>query len=234
MARALVTGGTGFTGVAHRRRARRAGWEVRTLDVNPPPDRRPRVRARRHARRRRHARGRGGLRGGGGERRARTRHALERGRVPLGERGRLPDHARRRRGGGRLRRARVLERDLRGAAQLPTPTTAPLAAFDPYGRSKAEAERMVASRRRGGAGDRQPAAAHPGRRGPARAVRRDLRPGAGGQARARVRPRAESLAAVRRATTSAPPRWRRSSGARAATTTWAAPATARCARTSRR
>ena len=34
--------------------------------------------------------------------------------------------------------------------QLPTPTTAPLAAFDPYGRSKAEAERMVAARREAG------------------------------------------------------------------------------------
>src|SRR5215217_7047936 len=37
MARALVTGGTGFTGSHLANALASAGWEVRTLDVNPPP-----------------------------------------------------------------------------------------------------------------------------------------------------------------------------------------------------
>ena len=116
--RALVTGGTGFLGAHLANALAEAGYEVRTLDVNPPerPGAHEFVRADVRDAEAVRAAARGCERGGG-QRGARAGHARQRGRVPLGERGGLPRHARRRRRGRRLRPAHLLERDLRRAAR---------------------------------------------------------------------------------------------------------------------
>ncbi len=151
MARALVTGGTGFTGSHIADALAAAGWEVRTLDVNPPPD------------------------SAGHEfiqadtRDAAAMRAAAEGCEVVVENAALVPVTRSSEAEYRSVNvdgcrttldaaeaagayvARVSSSAIYGVPQqLPTPTTAPLAAFDPYGRSKAEAERMVAARREAG------------------------------------------------------------------------------------
>ena len=145
MARALVTGGTGFTGSTSPPYLADAGWTVRTFDVNPPDTEEAQqapVHSGRHARRRGHARGGARVRARGGERRAGARHPLDRRGVPLGERGRMPSRRSRRprREGAHV--VRISSSAIYGKPTvLPTPPEGPIKPFDPYGRSKAEAER---------------------------------------------------------------------------------------------
>ena len=93
----------------------------------------------------------------------------------------------------------LVERDLRHAARsCPRRRTRRSRRSTPTGAARPRRSGMVAERRAAGPADREPAAAHAGRARAPRALRRDLRPRAGRQAGAGVRPRREPLAAVRR------------------------------------
>jgi nucleoside-diphosphate-sugar epimerase len=153
MPRALVTGGTGFTGSHIAAALAKAGWSVRTVDVNAPD---------------------GSDAGAHEFVRADTRDAeamreAVRGCEVVVENAALVP----------VTRSSVAEfrsvnvdgcvttldaAEAEGAyvvrisscsvyglpKQVPTPVNAPLAPFEPYGRSKAEAEALVAARREGG------------------------------------------------------------------------------------
>ncbi len=151
MPRALVTGGTGFTGSHIANALAAAGWEVRTLDVNPSPD------PTGHEFVQADTRDAGAMRA-----------AVEGCEVVVENAALVPvtrsseaeyrsvnvDGCRTTLDAAEAVGAyvvRVSSSAIYGVPKiLPTPTTAPLDAFDPYGRSKAEAERMVAARREGG------------------------------------------------------------------------------------
>jgi nucleoside-diphosphate-sugar epimerase len=151
MARALVTGGTGFTGSHLANALASAGWEVRTLDVNPPPP----------------GTGHDFVQADTRDAAA-MRRAVDGCEVVVENAALVPvtrsseaeyrsvnvDGCRTTLDAAEAAGAyvvRISSSAIYGVPrELPTPTTAPLAAFDPYGRSKAEAERMVAERRAGG------------------------------------------------------------------------------------
>ena len=151
MPRALVTGGTGFTGSHIADTLAAAGWEVRTLDVNEPPP------GATHEFVRADTRDAGAMRA-----------AVEGSEVVVENAALVPvtrsteaeyhsvnlDGCRTTLDAAEAAGAyvvRISSSAIYGVPkQLPTPVTAPLDPFDPYGRSKAAAERMVAERRAGG------------------------------------------------------------------------------------
>lgn len=153
MARALVTGGTGFTGAHVADALAEAGYAVRTLDLNrPAPDEQERhefvqadtrdARAMREA-----ARG--------------CELVVENAALVPVTRSRPEQYRSVNVDGCRVTLdaaeaegahvVRISSSAIYGVpVRLPVPADAPLAPFEPYGRSKAEAEQLVAERRRAG------------------------------------------------------------------------------------
>ncbi len=149
--RALVTGGTGFLGAHLANALAGAGYEVRTLDVNPPerPGAHEFVRA--------------------DVREAEAVRAAARGCDVVVDNAALVPVTRASEAEYRSVNLEGCRVTLDAAAEagayvlhisssaiygvpseLPVTTETPLAAFEPYGRSKAEAERLVEARRAGG------------------------------------------------------------------------------------
>lgn len=153
MDRALVTGGTGFTGGHIANALAAAGFRVRTLDVNPPSA----EEARAHDFVLADTRDR-----------AAVRKAVSGCSVVVENAALVPvtrasyEELRSVNVGGCLATldaaadenayvVRISSSAVYGVPRTqPAPPDAPLAAFDPYGRTKAEAERLMAERRRGG------------------------------------------------------------------------------------
>lgn len=149
MARALVTGGTGFLGSHLAAALERAGWEVRLLDLNPPEAGTPErelVRA--------------DVRDAGAVRRAVAgcEAVIDNAALVPVSRASRRDYRSVNAGGCRttLEAARaegayalhVSSSAIYGVpAELPVTERTPLAPFEPYGESKAEAERVVAEQR---------------------------------------------------------------------------------------
>ena len=151
MASALVTGGTGFTGSHIANTLAAAGWTVRTLDVNDPPAGAP------HEFVRADTRDPEAMRAAA----AGCEVVVENAALVPVTRSSPAEYRSVNVDGCRVTLdaaeqagayvVRVSSSAIYGVPrQLPTPVTAPLDAFDPYGRSKAEAERMVAERRAAG------------------------------------------------------------------------------------
>jgi len=148
MARALVTGGTGFTGSHIANALAAAGWSVRTLDVNPPDDMAG------HEFVRADTRDTAAM----GKAARRCDVVIENAALVPVTRSTEAEYRSVNVDGCRITLdaaeaegayvVRVSSSAIYGVPQvLPTPVTAPLAPFDPYGRSKAEAERIVDERR---------------------------------------------------------------------------------------
>ena len=147
--RALVTGGSGFLGAHLADALAAAGFEVRTLDVVDPPAGAAHDFVRgdvRDAGTVRAAVAR--LRGGGRQRGPRAdQPCLGRG-LPRGERRRLPRTCSTRRRAEGAYVLHVSSTSIYGVPErLPVTRETPLRPFEDYGRSKAEAERLVESRR---------------------------------------------------------------------------------------
>jgi nucleoside-diphosphate-sugar epimerase len=153
MTRALVTGGTGFTGVHIANALAAAGFEVRTLDVNPPAPEEEGKHEFVHA----DTRDRDALRAAvrGCEVVVENAALVPVTRAPYAELrsvnvdGCLATLDAAAAEGAHV--VRISSSAVYGVPERqPAGTDAPLAAFDPYGRTKAEAERLMAARRADG------------------------------------------------------------------------------------